>query len=301
MKKKNVQLQSKLAYISKSLSRGTNKKYETMVINAIYSKLNNPNLEIKTQQHVTTNSGKPRYIDLYFPQLRIAVEVNEGYHDNKYQRLKDKEREQSIKLSYLESTIIDKVKEIQFVPINIVENGHYKTYEEVITRIDEVVELINNEIKKMPNPLIWHFSKDERINSYIKKGYLTQGDYFDSMIDILKIFGKEVKFWRRCGYKNIWSPTLSVKGSNKNGWINTISDDLSEIYERGTNKKEKTYSDFINDKNNQARRYTFMKYKDALGCRYRRFIGVYMADRFDNELKAEVWKLVDKEVEIKKL
>ena len=34
----------KLEYVARSLSRGTNKKYETYVINEIYQKENNPNL-----------------------------------------------------------------------------------------------------------------------------------------------------------------------------------------------------------------------------------------------------------------
>ncbi len=40
----------KLEYVARSLSRGTNKKYEIYVINAIYQKVNNPNLIIETQK-----------------------------------------------------------------------------------------------------------------------------------------------------------------------------------------------------------------------------------------------------------
>lgn len=39
---------NKLEYVARSLSRGTNKKYETYVINAIYQKVANPNLIIET-------------------------------------------------------------------------------------------------------------------------------------------------------------------------------------------------------------------------------------------------------------
>ena len=120
MNKDIKQQQTKLAYIAKSLSRGTNKKYETFVINEIYSRLNNPELEIKTQQRVNTTDGEVKYIDLYFPQLKIAVEVDEEYHDNDEQRKRDIIRENSIKLSDLESTLTEKEHEIRFERVEII-------------------------------------------------------------------------------------------------------------------------------------------------------------------------------------
>lgn len=67
-------MSSKVEYVARSLSRGTHKKYETFIINEVYSRLNNPNLEIATQQHVVTKNDGTKYIDLYFPQLKIAIE-----------------------------------------------------------------------------------------------------------------------------------------------------------------------------------------------------------------------------------
>ena len=92
----------------------------------------------------------------------------------------------------------------------------------------------------------------------------------------------------------IWSPSLSINGSNRSGWINTISDDLLEIYESGVNGKTKTREDVLWDKRNMPERIVFMKYKDALGLNYRRFIGVYKVDRYDNNKKAEVWRRINK-------
>ena len=91
----------------------------------------------------------------------------------------------------------------------------------------------------------------------------------------------------------IWSPTLSFNGSDRGGWINTINEDLSIIYESGTGKdgKGKNPGDAQWDIDHATKRVVFLKYKDALGNKYRRFLGVYMCSGYDNEKNAEIWKL----------
>ena len=43
---------NKLEYVARSLANGSKKVYETYVINAIYQKVNNPELEIQTQKNI---------------------------------------------------------------------------------------------------------------------------------------------------------------------------------------------------------------------------------------------------------
>lgn len=294
---------TKLAYVARCLSRGTQKKFETYVINAIYAKLNNPNLEIKTQQYVNTKEGR-RFIDLYFPQLKIAIEINEGYHDNPWQKIQDKKRMDSIKLAILESTILDAENDIKFHTIPIVKNGVYIKLEELNNMINDVVNQINLMILEYEKkqPLIWFFENDKKLDEIINRGYLNIGDSFSSMKDILYIFGKKVKGWQRCTYKEkgVWSPTLSVEGSDRAGWVNTITEDLTEIFESGVKgKKSKTIGDVEWDKCNNTKRIVFLKFKDALGNNGRRFIGVYVADRFDSNKQAEVWKRIETKCSLK--
>ena len=78
----------KLEYVARSLSRGTKKVYETFVINAIYQKVDNLNLEIVTQKEIKLKNGYSPLIDLYLPQLKIAIEVDEGYHSKTAQMVK---------------------------------------------------------------------------------------------------------------------------------------------------------------------------------------------------------------------
>lgn len=293
---------SKLEYVARCLSRGTHKNYETFIINEIYSRLNNPNLEISTQQHVVTKDDGTKYIDLYFPQLKIAVEVDEPYHNSKEQSQRDVKREENIKQAVFESTIVDLNSEIHFERVVLAD---CPDLDSLFNRIDEVVAYIKNEIIKLGYPLVWNYSEEEKTADILKRGYLKRGDSFRIMPDIIRIFGVS---WNGNGYGKctywlndkylIWSPTLSIEGSDKDGWVNEISNDLTTIYESGTKGKEKTRDDFEWDVNNQTKRIVFLKYKDALGFQRRRFLGVYVADSFNEEKKAEVWKIKDEFVDI---
>lgn len=291
-------------YIVKSLSKGTHKKYETFVVNQIYAGLYNPNLEIVTQQHVLTKEGKIKYIDLYFPQINYGIEVDEPYHDDEKQKLRDKEREEKIEEAILESVIVETNRSIKFIRITISEN---ETIESLIKTINKTVDEIKKEITKLKKPLIWNYGDEEVKKDILERGYLKRDDSLTYMADIIRLFG--VSFngnsYQRCTKwldKNekylIWSPTLSFRGSNKSGWINTISNDLNFIYETGTQGKEKTEHGFIWDRENNVKRIVFMKFKDALGNRKRKFLGVYVADSYDKDTKTEVWKFVSDSVRL---
>lgn len=294
---------TKLEYVSRSLSKGTHKSYETFVVNAIYSRLNNPELEIVTQQYVLTKDKKLRYIDLYFPQIDFGVEVDEPYHDTQYQKEKDLERENKIKEALLETTIIDSNKKIKIERVSITD---CKDLEGVSKRIDEIVKLINDQIKSKTTNLVWEYDEEEKKASILKRGYLQRGDSFPLMADIIRIFGFNLKSnsYQRCtkklsSNKMIWSPTLSLDGSNRDGWVNVISEDLSAIYESGVDGKGKDESNAKWDQDNQSERVVFLKYKDSLGNRRRRFLGVYVCTGYDKNRHAEIWSLKDEKCPLK--
>ena len=136
---------NKLEYVARSLSRGTNKKYETYVINAIYQKVNNPNLIIETQKEIKLENGYRPLIDLFLPQLNIAIEVDEGYHANEEQYKHDIWREKSINSQISKPCIGDY---IQFERVI----AHGVSLEEINMRIDEVVNLIKNKINSRTAP-----------------------------------------------------------------------------------------------------------------------------------------------------
>ncbi|MBP5311757.1 MAG: restriction endonuclease, partial [Clostridia bacterium] len=86
----------KVTYIAKTLSRTKRKDYENYVVNAIWNRVNNAGLVPVTQQYVRDRDGNRFFIDMYFPQLKIGIECDEGYHTDKDQKIRDAERELTI-------------------------------------------------------------------------------------------------------------------------------------------------------------------------------------------------------------
>ena len=71
-------MDAKLVYLAKTLSRTKRKDFENYVVNAIWNRINDPRLVPVTQQFIKDQDGN-HYNDLYFPQLKIGVECDEGY------------------------------------------------------------------------------------------------------------------------------------------------------------------------------------------------------------------------------
>ena len=87
----------RLEYLSRTLSRTRRKDYENYVINAIWHRLSpevRGQLKPVSQQSVRTEDGRQFYIDLYFPQLNLAIECDERFHE--HNQLADAQRQASI-------------------------------------------------------------------------------------------------------------------------------------------------------------------------------------------------------------
>ena len=69
-----------LTYYAKLLTKLRNKKYEFYVVSRIIHLLNDTEIQFTTQQLVRKKDGKRYLIDLYFPQFKIAVEIDESHH-----------------------------------------------------------------------------------------------------------------------------------------------------------------------------------------------------------------------------
>ena len=88
----------RLEFISRSLSKIQHKKFELYVISRIIHKLDDPEIKYVFQQYAArdNNTGKYALIDLYLPQLGIAIEVDEAHHKEQYteDEIRQKEIEQ---------------------------------------------------------------------------------------------------------------------------------------------------------------------------------------------------------------
>lgn len=289
---------SKLDYICRSLSKGTSKVYETYVVNAIWQRLSNDNIEFVTQQYVF-KEGRKSYIDMYFPQIALAIEVDEMYHNSNDQINSDNERMNRIQLASLDSLVSN--DKVVFERIHIGDlNGQFDL-RFINKRIDEVVSVIKTKYEEKGSPK-WVYDNEEKISNILKSKHLKRGDSFYYMTDILKLFGFNYKGFQKC-YKyvgnnfSVWSPYLSYDEEDNNiRWNNTISKDLRIISERDRDGNVKTQKGFEENKN--MKRLVFLNYRDPLGIRGRKFLGVYKVKDYNDITHTERWELVSEEFDL---
>lgn len=281
----------KLEYVARSLSRGTNKVYETYVINAIYHKVNNPNLIIETQKEIKLENGYRPLIDLFLPQLNIAIEVDEGYHAGETQHNHDIWREKSINSQISKPCIGDSILFERVI-------AHDVSLEEINARIDEIVRLINSKIESRTTPLVWK-SKEELFEDIKKRGTIQLDDCFDSNVQIINlVYNRSYSGWQKCTYRLLWFPVISDKDddgtlTSRASWQNFFNQTHSIIYERADNSSlnERKKEWALADEQNGIVRVVFVKDRDSFGKTRKRFAGVFVAAGWDDNLNAQIWRL----------
>lgn len=73
----------RLLYLARTLSRTRRKDYENYVLGAVWNRLSpetRTHIKPVSQQTVRSGDGRLFYLDLFFPQLNIAVECDELHH-----------------------------------------------------------------------------------------------------------------------------------------------------------------------------------------------------------------------------
>lgn len=292
------QKMDKLEYVVRLLGRGTNKKYENYVINAIYQKVNNPNLIIETQKEIKLEDGYRPLIDLFLPQLNIAIEVDEGYHASEKQHKHDIRRERSINSQVSKSCFGEKIQFERVIAYNV-------SFEEINSRIDEVVKLIKDKLDSRTIPILWKSNK-EMFEDIKKRGLIDLDDCFDSNFKIINlVYDCNYKTWRKACYRLLWFPVMSDKNeddilTNCASWENFFNSTHSIIYERSINsfKNKQKKKDSVLDKQNETIRVVFVKDRDSFGKTRKRFAGVFKAGGWDDNLNAQIWKLVSTSIKI---
>lgn len=282
----------KKEYVARMLSRGTNKVYETYVINAIYQKVDNPNLIIETQKEMRLENGYHPLIDLYLPQLNIAVEVDEGQHAIEENALHDVIRQQAI-ISQARRSCIG--TEIQFE--RVITYG--VTLEELNHRIDEVVSMIRERIEKRTKPLVWK-SEEELLDDVKKQGIIEEDDScFRTNAEIINlVYGKDYAGYQKATYRLLWFPVMSDVDpesgmvTDRATWVNFFNQTYSIIYEKSNDpeKNEEKKKWALWDEKNRTVRIVFVRDRDGFGKPRKRFAGVFVAHGWDDTKEAQIWK-----------
>lgn len=264
----------RLEYISRSLSKIQHKKFELYVISRIIHKLDNPEIKYVFQQYAArdNNTGKYALIDLYLPQLGIAIEVDEAHHKEQY--TEDEIRQ----------------KEIEQLDIQVERVQCYeKRIDEVNNEIDKIIELI----KTKKNELGDNFKPWNGLNGYeyySKKGYFDINDSTEltSPTEICNCFGfanaaqggarvidKETILW--WPHENYISEEEQDVNSdeNKPRWYNKLSANGDEIVEKDLNdNSDRFYQDSLSE-NFRKKRIVFYRKKNMLNEKFYRFVGVF--------------------------
>lgn len=258
---------TKLEFISRQLAKTQNKKYEHYVVSRIWNLLNDSRVKFITQQYVSRPEGRA-LTDMYFPQLHLHIEVDEGFH--KKQIDADKVREADI---------------INATGHKIFRVDVTKDYEQINNDIDEIVAYIKDEIELSEDFKPWNLDMEQNPQTYINKGYIDieEDVAFRTMVDAANCFGLNIKpkgIWTG-GARHpiepntlIWFPKLY---ENKD-WNNQISDDEEVITEMSvTPENVREHIDKV-FREKQFTRIVFPRFKSPLGDFMYRFKGKYQLD-----------------------
>lgn len=309
----------KLSILSRSLSKIKHKRYELYVLSRIVHLLNDPGIKYNFQQYAHRDGDKFALIDLYLPQFKIAIEVDEAYH--KTQLTADEIRQREIETNIkIEHTIrIDCSKGI----------------DEVNGEVDKCVSLIKEareDAKKRGKYIEWDGLSG--YEHYRQSGYLRLSDdqELSSPTEICNIFGilnapqrGSVVWYNDNGdpYR-IWWPRENCEEAGD--WYNKMKDD--DTIEEYCRKEE--YTDKHGNEHKSPRkehidkvaaedldRIVFYARRNILNERLYRYVGVFQLDleasykdqkcvwKLNKDLSAEFklpeWEMVEEDVALKSL
>lgn len=310
----------KSEYLYKTFaSRTRNKKEECYVLNAIWQRLYMQGYEIEpiTQKYVRRSDDKGHkfaLIDLFFPSLNLAIEVDEAYHNDKIDDDIERQKE-VIRILLLEKGVeeskigaLEKVTASEFKPgKNMPEFLRIHTdvpYDKLEEQINNVVEGIKNKIHD-PEAIRW-ISPEEKMIQLRNKGAISKSDhiYFKTINQICDIISpenrQEGKGAIRCFVllkndpepKMLWCPQLAlhskngdVKAAPDSGWVNELIDE--ETLREWHPDPGKLHG---KNPNLWLPRVTFLKGKTALGEVGYRFVGIFERQPEDAPDGARIYK-----------
>ena len=259
---------TKLEFISRQLAKAQNKKYEHYVVNRIWNMLNDSRVKFVTQQFVTRPEGRA-LTDMFFPQLEIHIEVDEGFH--KKQIDADKVREADI---------------INATGHQILRVDVTNDIEQINTDIDEIVTTIKNKVDSLENFKSWDLAMEQNPQTYIDKGYIDVKDdvAFRTIADGASCFGRDYSKGLQKAYiphpaepnKYLWFP----KFYENEEWSNQMSDDEETIteYSKFPEKFHEHIDKHIAEAEKVYSRIVFARVRSSLGDLMYRFKGEYKID-----------------------
>ncbi|WP_353935954.1 AbaSI family restriction endonuclease [Microbacterium lacticum] len=257
---------SELDYYARMLQKIQTKKHEVYAISRILHRLDDPEIELITQQAVHTSEGLA-LLDLYLPQFDIAVEVDELQHFSAQGKAADKAREQRV----LDLT------SLEFVRLGI---GSLHTRDEFRRTVDGFIDDVRQRKQtavSVGSFAPFSFGSRHDPEYWIARGRLTIDDeaQMQRMHHVTRLFGHQHKHWQRATLRledgrQVWMPYLAQEGSpRRTDWDNRLLDGGRTIVER-------RLGDWATGTYEDVERIVFAKFRDPVfGAVYYRFLGVF--------------------------
>jgi very-short-patch-repair endonuclease len=256
---------TKLEFISRQLAKAESKRYEHYVVTRVWHLLNDLRIKLVTQQYISRPSGRAM-TDMYFPQLEMHIEIDEGHHKKQIEA--DKLREADI-INATGHTIfrIDVTKDI----------------EAINREIDKIIQIMKYKLESAPDFKAWDLEAEQSPQTYIERGYIDLKDdvAFRTISDAASCFGKKYLGLQRSYFshpteprKKLWFPKLYKNGE----WNNQISNDEETIISTSElSEKVKENVDKIVAQGNESV-IVFPRVKSPLADLMYRFKGEYKLD-----------------------
>ncbi|MDQ1140103.1 AbaSI family restriction endonuclease [Pedobacter agri] len=281
----------KLDFMSRVLQRTASKKIEHYVISRIWHLLDNYEIKMVPQQYVSRELTKYALTDIYFPQFKLHVEVNEPAHYHS-----DIIIEQDLK----------RKKEIE-------EGTNHKIFvidcsediDHIHAQVDKLLFLINSEleIQISKNEFIsWRPENEHNPHYWKSKGSIAVLDEIslNTIEDICTMFDADYRktirgFLRKGGIPNpkdpnqlIWWPSDRARS----GWVNYFNQVEGTITETHINPtKASEHYNFYSQRGDT--RIVFYHFKDILGMTNYKYVGVFKNDKtLSSPEDGTVWKIV---------
>ena len=262
-------IDAELEWQALRLRKIVHKKFELWAITRIVHGLDDPEIEWVTQQAVPAREeGKRALLDLYFPQFRLAVEIDELQHVDQVEQ--------------------DRLRERYVIDTANVEFWRWKmqdihTLDDARDRVDELVDDIRERKRaqiKEGTFVPFRFGRTSDPAEWIARGGVGIPDdaRFRRHIDVARLFGKDLVM-HRSGMLRV-SPTVQVwfpKLYPNQQWHNALLDDGRRIVQRlavdvtaGVDPAPLPVGTGTGET-----RLVFAHYRDEFGRIYYRFVGAF--------------------------
>ncbi len=262
---------NRLKYLVQSFKSISHKPFETYVIQRIWHRLGDERVQFVLQQYVNRGEkNKYALADLYLPQVKMVVEVNEEYH---YTTEEQKEHDA------LRNAEVAKRGKVDVHVVNC-----DQPLDKVHSDIDAIVDEIRSRIDKMGDKFVpWDGYVLHSAKYYQDKKQLSVADniYVQTIDEACDIFGIKAKhkgFLRAAGADIDEKTMLWAPDAANRLWDNKLLEDGNLIAEYP--KKDNSYPNHVPYalSTSDHKRVVFFRQRDDFGLNLYKFVGVFMLD-----------------------